>query len=239
LFKSSFVQVGPGDPTLITVSSFGVPGEEAAADTNNPCSQFQTQLLAGRISFIRLDIWQMINFACSGDMGRKNSLEKYLKKEGVIMMGMIENMLSPLVDKVDIVLFGQAAQSGNLPDLSDNIIYHTQNCLVPNNCFNHITCKLALYAFAEHILGLDPLSAFIHVNKAIDKTLFLASIETVDDYPMRERQLAALAAVKPALDQIFPPPKKRKCNNTASSDIAVTDVAMMDVVDEDEDRTSP
>jgi hypothetical protein len=82
LVKSSFVQVGPGDPTLLTVSSFGVPGEEARADTNNPCSQFQTQLLAGRISFIRLDIWQMINFSCSGDMGKKNSLKNILKRKG-------------------------------------------------------------------------------------------------------------------------------------------------------------
>jgi hypothetical protein len=39
------------------------------------------------------------------------------------MMGMIENMLSPLVDKVDIVLFGQAAQSGSLPDLTEKTIF--------------------------------------------------------------------------------------------------------------------
>jgi hypothetical protein len=67
-------------------------------------------------------------------------------------------------------------------------------------------------------LGLDPLPAFIHVNKAIDKILLLASIETVDDYPVHERQLAALAAVNPTLDQISPLPKKRKCY-----------IAMMDV----------
>jgi hypothetical protein len=211
LVKSSFVQVGPSNPTLITVSSFCVPGEEARADTYNPCSQFQTQLLAEKISFIRLDVWQMINYACSGDMGRKNSLKKYLREDGVIMMGMIEDMLSPLVDKVDIVLFGQAAQSGSLPDLTEkkNILLHTQNYLVPNSCFNHINCKLGLYVFIQHILGLDPLSAFIHVNKAIDKTLLLASQGTVDDYPMRERQLAALDAVKPALEHIFPLPKKQ------------------------------
>jgi hypothetical protein len=52
-------------------------------------------------------------------------------------------------------------------------------------------------------LGLGPLAAFIHVNKAIDQTLLLASIEIVDDYPMHEQQLAALVAVKPALEWIF------------------------------------
>jgi hypothetical protein len=138
------------------------------------------------------------------------------------MMGMIENMLSPLVDKVDIVLFGQAAQSGSLPDLTEknNILSHTQNCLVPNSVLNHINCKFGLYVFIQHILGLDSLAAFIHVNKAIDKTLLLASQGTVDDYPMRERQLAALEAVKPALEQSFPLPKKqRKCN---ADDTAVT-----------------
>jgi hypothetical protein len=68
-----------------------------------------------------------------------------------------------------------------------------------------------LFAFAEHILGLDPLSAFIHVNQAIDKTLSLASLETVDDYPMRELQLVALEAVKPALEQISLSPRNEKC----------------------------
>jgi hypothetical protein len=71
---------------------------------------------------------------------------------------------------------------------------------------------------------LDPLSAFIHVNKAIDKTLLLASQGTVDDYPMRERQLAALDAVKPALEHIFPLPKKQcNCNAADTAVIADTD----------------
>jgi hypothetical protein len=77
-----------------------------------------------------------------------------------------------------------------------------------------------LYVFIQHILGLDSLAAFIHVNKVIDKTLLLASQGTVDDYPMRERQLAVLEAVKPALEQSFPLPKKQwKCN---ADDTAVT-----------------
>ena len=40
-----------------------------------------------------------------------------------------------LKDKVDIVLMGQAAQSRNLPDLSDTILSHTQNCLTGIVCF--------------------------------------------------------------------------------------------------------
>jgi hypothetical protein len=145
-------------------------------------------ILAG-IPFIRLDIWQLINFACSGHMGTRYSLIKYLKEKGFIMMGMSEDMLSPLEDKVNFLLMGQAAQSGNLPNLTDNIGLHPLNCLVPYNCLNHIDCKRALYAFAECILGLDPVAAFLHVNKAIDKTLLLASIETVDNHEMHERQV--------------------------------------------------
>jgi hypothetical protein len=112
------------------------------------------------------------------------------------MMDMIENILSPLEDKENIILIGQAAQSRNLPDLSDNIGLHPLNCLVPHNCLNQINCKLALNAFIQRILRLGPVAAFIHVNKAIDKTLLLASVGTVDDYTIRERQLAALAATR-------------------------------------------
>jgi hypothetical protein len=52
------------------------------------------------------------------------------------------------------------------------------------------------YAFIQRILGLGPVAAFIHVNKAIDKTLLVASVGAADDYAIHERQLAALAATR-------------------------------------------
>jgi hypothetical protein len=33
-------------------------------------------------------------------------------------------------------LMGQAAQSGNISDLTDNIGLHPLNCLVPHNCLS-------------------------------------------------------------------------------------------------------
>jgi hypothetical protein len=98
-------------------------------------------------------------------MGVKNSLIKHLEQDGVIMVDMFENFLPPLKDKVNILLMGQAAQSGNLPALSDHILLHPQNCLVPYRRLNHnINCKMTLYILAQPILGLDKNAAFLHVS---------------------------------------------------------------------------
>jgi len=67
------------------------------------------------------------------------------------------------------------------------------------------------------IFGLGPIAAFIHVNKAIDATLMLASSRgTIDNQEMCDSQKAALATVnltdKSALERIFPGPVPRTRN---------------------------
>jgi hypothetical protein len=197
LVKSSFCLVGKGPWTTILQSSYKTLGEIHSTETNNVCMQVCHQNLKDE-SYCMVDHWQMANVNIGTGMGEKNSLSKAFGQSGADQIGMLENFLSLVKDKVNIVSMGQCALSGNLGALSDVHVAHPQCLAVAGSGNQHLVALNSWRKMSQLVHGTDEYEAFIHVASSVYKALVLCSSSTTkrhDSQELYDKQQLALVSV--------------------------------------------
>jgi hypothetical protein len=190
-------------------SSYKTLGEIHSTETNNVCMQTCHQNLKDE-SYIMVDHWQMANDSVgTGGMGETNSLIEAFGQSGADQIGLLEEFLSSVKDKVNIVSMGNCALSGNLGALSDVHVAHSHNLVSPASGYHHLFALCSWVELVQLLRGVDEREAFIHIASSVYRALALCSqpppaattTKIHDDQELYDTQVQALVSVKPALQK--------------------------------------